>query len=197
MALTADNIVIAKGGHVYFAQTGSTLPQDTDPRDTLDNAFTEVGYISEDGASVSGGPDILEVLAWQSARPVRRETQRRDFSIGFGLLEWSAANLILAFGGGESIETATGVVRYNFPADEDALDEVSLVVDWEDSGFKHRMVWERGNVTEASESSLIRTGASILPVTYNVLDGETLTNSEGNKVPGFYVSDSPAFTPVS
>jgi hypothetical protein len=197
MALDANNIVIAKGGRVYFAESGTALPAATDPRTTLNAGFVDAGYITEEGVSTSGTPDILEVLTWQGARPARREVQRRDFSLSFSILEWKAENLVLAFGGGEVIQTAAGVGSYNFPADQDALDELSMVVDWEDLGHEWRLIWERGNVSEAAESSLIRTGASALPVTYSVLDGETLTNSEGNIVPGRIVSDHPEFTPVS
>jgi hypothetical protein len=197
MAQDAVEIVIAKKMAVYFAPTGTTLPANTSPRTTLAGEFVEAGFTTEDGVAVRGTPDILEVMSAQAARPVRREVQRRDFALQYAFQQWNSANLAHAFGGGEAVETAPGVTTYYFPADEDALDEVSVVADWEDQGFKHRMIWERGNVTEGIESSLIRTGPSLLPVTYSVLDGETLTNAEGNKVPGIYVTDSPAFSPVS
>lgn len=187
----ASEIVVAKGGAVYFAPKGTTLPANTAPRNTLDGRFLEVGYASEDGVVLNATPDILEIMAWQSGRPVRRDAQTRNYTVSFGLLQWNSENLTLAFGGGSAYTTAAGVTTYEWPADTDALDEVALVVDWEDQGYKHRMVWERGNVTDGVETNLIRTGPATLPVTYSVLDPATLS------IPGFYVTNSPAFGPVS
>lgn len=187
----AREIVIAKNGAIYTAPVGTTLPDNTDPRDTLDNKFLEVGYVSEDGAHLTASPDILNVMAWQSSRPVRRDVNTREITLAFGMLQWNSENLALAFGGGSAYTTAAGVTTYEFPADEDPLDELSIVVDWEDRGYEYRVVFDNGNVTEGVDFDLVRTGPSILPVTYSVLAPQTLD------IPGFFVTNDPAFGPVS
>lgn len=198
MAPDPQKIVIAKGGTVYSALLGVTLPSFTDPRGSLDTDFHEVGYYSEDGVALSNTPDILEVTADQAARPVRRDVQMRSFTASFGLLEWDSENLTLSFGGGRVRQVAAGVVNYDPPADEDPLDEITLVIDWEDKGNYYRLVHERGNVTEASETTLSRRSAALLPVTYSGLDGTgAITNADGNTLAWRLVTDDPNFAPVS
>lgn len=197
MANDATEIVIAKNGTIHSALLGASLPALTDPRATL-TGYDTVGYYSEDGVALSNAPDILEVVADQAARPVRREAQMRAFTATFGLLQWNSQNLLLSFGGGRVRQTAAGVVRYDPPADEDPLDEVTLVIDWEDKGYEYRIIHERGNVTEATETTLSRRSAALLPVTYSGLDGTgALKDQENQNLPWVLVTDDPNFSPES
>lgn len=182
MTQDATEIVVAKGGAVYVAPSGTALPDKTDPRDALDPLFTEVGYVTEDGAVIGADVDLLEIMSWQKARPVRREANTRNFSAQVGLEQWNAHNLTLAFGGGVATETASGVFCYEFPTDVDPLDELALIIDYEDQGSDWRIVYASGNVTEGVESSLIRTAAAVLPVTYRALED-----------PPYLVTDAPSF----
>lgn len=197
MAPDPTEIMIAKDGTIHTALLGVTLPAVTDPRASLDSDFNEVGYYSEDGVGLSNGLDLLEVMSDQSARPTRREAQTRNTGLTWAMQQWNAQNMILAYGGGRSHEAAAGVVVYDPPADGDALDEVSLILDWDDKGYEYRIIFERGNVTEGSESSLQRRAAAVLPVSFSVLDGVTLTNPDGKIVPWRFVTNDPAFAPVS
>jgi hypothetical protein len=187
----SSQLVVAKGGRVHVAPSGTPLPGDTDPREALDAAFLDVGYVTEDGVTLSGSPNVNEFMAWQSGRAVRRDVDTRDFQLSFTLEQWNGDNLQLAFGGGSVEETDPGVFRYDFPGDEDALDENAIVVDWEDRGRLFRTVWERGNVMEGVETNLVRTGLALLPVVFKVLEPDTL------EVPGFLVTDDDNFAPGS
>lgn len=182
MAQDSAEVLIAKGGAIYAAPRGTTLPADTDPRDTLDAAFEDVGYVNEDGAAFSSPVSLLEIMAWQSARPIRRDVETRDYQIAFNCEQFNAANLTLALAGGAGAETDPGVVRFDFPGDEDPLDEIALVVDWEDRGYFYRLVYEDGNSTEGFDTSLVRTAAALIPVTYKALETAP-----------FLVTDDPGF----
>lgn len=186
MAQDSQEILIAKGGKIYAAPRGTTLPGDTDPRDTLDAAFEDTGFHADTGAALTAPISLLEIMAWQSARPVRRDVQTRDYQIAFNCEQFNTGNLQLAVGGGSAAETAPGVVRFDFPGDDDALDEVALVVDWEDRGNLFRLVFEDGNSTEGLDTTLVRTAAALLPVTFSALETAP-----------FLVTDDPAFTPAS
>lgn len=50
------------GGHVYRAPLGTALP--TDAITTLNSAFIDMGYISEDGVTNSNSPESETVNAW-------------------------------------------------------------------------------------------------------------------------------------
>ncbi len=171
MAANADNVLVGSGGTIYIAPTGTTMPTNIDG--ALNAAFEEVGYISEDGITISAGVETAEVGAFQSFYPVRRLVTGRTLDLSFALREWREATLLLAFGGGEVAEAA-GVYTYTPPAAGDALFERAMVVEWRDGDKDYRLVVPRGVVTESVETNITRSSAADLPVTFSVLsDDET------------------------
>lgn len=163
----ATELVVASYGTVNVAPVGTPLP--SSPTASLNVAFTELGYVTEDGVTISVSPEIEEFMAWQSRQAVRRELTGQEIQLSFELEQWNDETIILAFGGGE-VTTAGGVSRYDFPTDEAALDERSLVVDWKDGDKSWRVVCERGNVTDAVETNLNRSNLAVLPINFKALD---------------------------
>lgn len=162
----ASKIVVAQRGSVYIGTVGDAV--DEDPDVTLGAGFTELGYTTEDGASFSASADVTDVNAWQSATPVRRIVTGRGVQASFTLEEWSDENFSLAFGGGDwTVDSGVGI--YTPPADEDALSEYQLVIDFQDGDKKGRLVIFRGNVADSVETTLSRTGAAVLPITFTGL----------------------------
>lgn len=182
---TAETVV-ATTGDVYIAPVGSTAPTDADS--ALAAAWYKVGYISEDGVTFSHAPEIEEFAAWQSRQPIRREAVGSVDSIAFGIIQWNAETVKLAFGGGTVTEPTPGEFKYSFPSDDDALDERAIVVDFQDGDtFIGRLHFERGSVTEAVEVNLVRSALAVLPVTFSVLA------PTGGGSPGSFFSSSAAF----
>lgn len=187
MTLLADELVVAASGHVYFAPVGTSLPDlGDDPTDSLDAAFIEAGYVTEDGATLSVGSEVTDYNAWQSLQPVRREKTAQDISVTFSLEQYNQDNIPFAFGGG-SVDSSGGVFFYEFPQAGDSLDERSLVVDAEDGDNNYRFVFPRGNVTEAVESQFQRNALAVLPITFKALE------PLGGGSPGFFNTDAAAF----
>lgn len=185
----AEEIRIAKNGAISVAPVGTALPDGETPgdvTDALDAAFTNLGYASDDGATFSVTPEILEVPAWQARTPVRRDLQAQALRTSFTLLQINAYTVQYAFGGGAISEPSPGLYRYDFPEEEDALDERSLIVDWQDGGSHYRLVVPRGNVTEAVETNLVRSAAQQLPITHDALEPD-----DGGLA--YILSDDPAF----
>lgn len=80
---TASNVSVGKpavAGAVFVADIGTTLP--TDAVTALDNAFTPLGYVSEDGLTNSMSIDSDEVKAWGGDTVLTLQT---GFSDTFGL----------------------------------------------------------------------------------------------------------------
>lgn len=80
---TASNVSVGKpavAGAVFVADIGATLP--TDAVTALDNAFTALGYVSEDGLTNSMSIDSDEVKAWGGDTVLTLQT---GFSDTFGL----------------------------------------------------------------------------------------------------------------
>jgi hypothetical protein len=184
----ANELLVASSGSVYVAPVGTTLP--TSATASLNAAFTELGYVTEDGVSLNVEPQIEEFMAWQSRQPVRRELTGQDITVSFSLEQWNSDSIILAFGGG-SVTEAGGQYTYNFPADTEALDERALVVEWKDGTKDYRAVFARGNVTDSVETSLTRSNLAVLPITFKALEP-----SAGGAA-AYIVTDDTAFTAAS
>src|SRR5436190_20024423 len=121
MAWNNENeIVVAGNGQVYVAPKGTALP--TDPVAALNANFLGLGYIADDGATITVTPEIGEWSAWQSRTPVRREKTAMQVEVSFGLMQWDEDSVPFAFGGG-SVSGSAGSYRYDLPADDAALDE--------------------------------------------------------------------------
>jgi len=184
----ADELVVASNGAVYFAPVGTTLPAiGSDPTAALAAAFVGAGFITEDGATLSVGADVTDFMAWQSRQAIRREKESQEIQFTFSFQQWNEENIPFAFGGGEVVDEGGGLFSYQFPADDDALDERSLVVDAQDGDKNLRFVFPRGNVTEAVETQFQRSAEAELPITYKVL-APTAGGS-----PGYLLTDAAGF----
>lgn len=180
------NILVGSNGTISVAPTGTTLPTTVDG--ALNAAFEAVGYISEDGITLSSSVEVSDIAAFQSLMPVRRVVTGRTMDVSFVLREWSAANVELAFGGGEVTE-AGGEYTYTPPAAGDALAEKAVVIDWNDGDKQYRLVCARVVATESVETNIVRTGAADLPITFSVMEDD-------NQVTWYLVSDDPALEPA-
>lgn len=63
-------------GAVFRAPLGSTLP--TSASATLDNAFKELGYVSDDGVTNSNAPESSNIKAWGGQVVLVVQTEKKD-----------------------------------------------------------------------------------------------------------------------
>lgn len=168
-----SEIRVFANGQVYVAPVGTALP--TTPTATLNAAFNGLGYISEDGATVSVGPEIQDIMAWQSRQAVRREVTSQAVTASFALLQWNEITVPFAFGGGSVTLVSAGNYKYELPT-TGALDERAVILEAADGTVNERIILPRCNVTEAVETNFVRTNAAMLPITVSALqpaDGST------------------------
>lgn len=185
MANDADAIVVGSNGSVYIGATSASAPTSVSSGLT---GFTDLGYVTEDGATFSDTKEITDINAWQSFYPVRKIVASKASTLAFGLREWKAHNIILAFGGG----TVTGSgSNYTYtPPDPGTIDERSLILDWQDGSKDYRLYLPRGIVSETVETNLTRTGSAVLPITFAV------TPADGQDAYKLFTND-PAFADYS
>jgi hypothetical protein len=181
----ADELVVAGNGQMYVGPVGTPLPSDADS--ALNGGFTGLGFITEDGATLTVTPEVSDFMAWQSRSPVRREKTSQEIQIAAALMQWNEETVPFAFGGGD-VSGSAGNYRYDLPSDEAALDERALVLDAIDGDTHLRWVFPRGNVTEAVEAAFQRANPASLPITF-----KALAPSAGES-PGYFLTDSAAFT---
>ncbi len=165
----ADNIVVGSNGHIYIAQTNTTLP--TTIGGALDNNFIDLGYLSEDGISLSSSVDVSDIVAFQSLLPVRKVVTGRTFELSFTVREFSQDAIKFAFGGG-SFASAGGTTTFTPPSPADGVYERSLVAEWSDGAKDYRIVINRCIVSDGVESTITRADAVDMPLTVSVLSSD-------------------------
>ena len=175
MPNNSNNVVVAGSGKVYVGPTTATAPTNyTNALVITAGNFSELGFISEDGATFTEGKDITDIGAWQSFYPLRKIVTGRTMEISFALREFNKRAVEFALGG--TVSTTAAEWKYVPPA-PDALTAKSLVLEWTDGTTKgYRLYVPTGLVTEAVETNLTRTSSADLPITFSATDPGTGTN---------------------
>lgn len=167
----ADEIIVAPFGHVYVAPVGTAQPSTI--ASSLNAAWIDLGYLSENGISGTFGVETTDIRAWQAETPVRRIITSRTGEISFELMEWSKDSVELAFGGGTWTEDAGDLMHYVFPTADNSISEKALLFDVED-GLTHLMFcFERCTLSGGGSFQFVRGAAAVLPVTLGLLANET------------------------
>jgi len=179
MPQDATDVTVAGTGAVYVAPLGTPLPDDLDP---LAAPWVDVGFVSDDGVTITFSRDTEEINAWQTAEPVRVLTTAEPKTIAFELLQFDRDTVALAFRGGSF--TATSPYVYTPPA-AGATQEVAMVIEAIDGAETFRWCWPRVGLSgEDIEIQLVRSDAMRLPLTFDALAAS---------VPWQIVSDSDSF----
>lgn len=101
MALDATRVLVGTAdqtnatGAIFSAPLGTTVP--TSAVDTLDAAFTDSGYVSQDGLSFSPTISTSDVSEWNGSL-VRRIKESFDGTLSWSHLETSEQSLKNTFG---------------------------------------------------------------------------------------------------
>lgn len=164
MTLDATNVEVAVTGAVYLAPLGTTLP--TSSADELDEAFKDVGYISEDGITETPEEDTQEIRAWQNGDVVRRLLTSHEIQYGFTMIEINEVSLTAYYGNYDA-----GTVRVTGAP----LPRQSMVIDVIDEGKLRRRVAPVAGIVERGEVSLTNSEATGLEVTVSCYPDATET----------------------
>lgn len=195
MPIDSSEVVVGGDGHVFVAPAGTAVPTDIT---ALSAAYIDVGYISEDGVTFTGGAEIEDIPAWQSFYPVRKIITARSAAVEFVMRQWNGENLKLAFGGGQVV-TAAGKTFYR-PPDPSEFDTRVMVVEWEDGAETYRLVVPRGLVSGETSTSVSRSSAADLPISFAITPSgaaQTLTTPTAGELatqPWYILTDAAAFT---
>jgi hypothetical protein len=163
---------------------GSTEPASISV--ALDAAFTELGYANEDGVKFTDGKTLQPIRVWQEFYEVRNIVTEREARVAFSLVQWNPDTVTLAFGGGTVTEDVADTEFKYEPPDPEDVDERAAAVEWVDGTRNYRLIVPKCQVVENVETDLVRTGASLLPITLGVL------GVSGAK-PWYLQTDDPAF----
>jgi hypothetical protein len=182
MALEPTHVTVAGTGAVYVAPEGTALPTDLAVPPA---AWSDVGFVGEDGVSFTFSRDQEEINAWQSADPVRVLITNEPKTIEFELLEFDRVSLLLAFRGG-AFAGAAAPYTYT-PPDPGVSDVRAMLIDGKDGALSFRFAFPRVQLQGDLEFALLRTDALRLSMEFGVLASATKWSIISD-LPGFAVA---------
>jgi len=145
MALDSDNVRVAVTGAVYVAPTGTTGPNYAD--DTLDVAFTDLGYVSADGIVETIDRSTEQIRSWQDGSLVREITSEGTYSVELTFIETNQDVVELYYGGSLS----SGSINID---PRSSGGRQSFVIDVIDGTSIERTYISSGEITSVGERTL-------------------------------------------
>lgn len=137
----------ATGGAVFFAATSATLP--TNASTQLDNAFTSLGYVSEDGVTNSDSKGYESIKAWGGDTVHMFASEHTD-TFQMTLIEAMDINVLkLVYGSANVTGTLATGIAIASDASEDG--NYAFVIDMIFNGALKRIVIPNGKVTEVGD----------------------------------------------
>lgn len=161
------------GGAVYRAPLGTALP--TDAVTALNEAFVDMGYVSEDGVTNSNTIESDDIKAWGGDTVLALQTDKTD-TFAMTLIESMNINVLKAVFGDSNVTgtLADGIV---VKANADEQEDAAWVIDMIARGnVKHRVVIPSGKISEVGDTVYSDTEAVGFEVTVTATqdtDGNT------------------------
>ena len=151
MATTATNVTVGKpkvGGAVHWAPLGTTLP--TSATAALNEAFVDLGYVSEDGLTNNNSPESDTVKAWGGDTVLSLQTDRPD-TFSLTLLEAMNEDVLKTVYGSDNV-TKDGSGNITVKATADTMPSGSWVFDMIVKGGRaKRIVVPNGTISELGD----------------------------------------------
>lgn len=160
MAIDATEVRVASDGRIRVGNVGTLAPADAVA--APDVGWTDLGYASEDGVTITPSMDTEDINAWQSAVPVRRIVTGSTLEVGFTLIQSNAETMALYF------NATVNAGNFEIPVAPDPL-ERALLVDWIDGGENFRLLIPRAQLSETGEATLARGEAVGFELTFTAL----------------------------
>ncbi len=136
------------GGAIHWAPLGSTLP--TSAVASLDTAFVELGYVSEDGLTNNNSPESDTVKAWGGDTVLNLQTDRPD-TFALTLLESLNTDVLKIIYGSSNV-TVDGNGNITVKATADEMTSGAWVFDMILKGGRaKRIVVPNGTISELGE----------------------------------------------
>lgn len=136
------------GGAIHWAPLGSSLP--TSATASLDAAFVELGYVSEDGLTNNNSPESDTVKAWGGDTVLNLQTDRPD-TFALTLLESLNTDVLKTIYGASNV-TVDGSGNITVKATADEMPSGAWVFDMILKGGRaKRIVVPNGTISELGE----------------------------------------------
>lgn len=169
MAKTSTEVRLAPSGSIYIAPILTAAP--TDVTTALPVAWSELGYVDEDGVSITPSIDVGDIRMWQSAAAVKRVLNSVDFDISFVMGQTNIATTEAFFLGASWTDDNTTATLDVSSNPQISANEFAMIIEWEDGeGHKTRFYAARGTISDRDAMKLTRGDATKYGITYKVMD---------------------------
>lgn len=170
--LDADEALLGNANHlgVYVAPVGTTAPAVT--LTELASPWETLGWVSEDGVSISPERSIEQLKAWQSPSAIKTVLTEFSITIDMELLQHNPVTLSHYWG--QAVATpVSGDLTMPIDVMSDNAPKTALIVDTRDGDQIARYLFYKAQVTAVGELGISRGGFQALPVTFTALDPGT------------------------
>ena len=174
-----ENVTYGKpkvGGAVSVAPLGTVLP--TDAKTALNEAFKNLGYISEDGLNNANSPESEKIKAWGGEVVLATQTEKPD-TFTYKLIEALNIDVLKEIYGDKNVtgtlETGITIEATSDPAEPHAI-VIEMILK---GGIIKRIVIPNGVITEIGEINYTDEDAVGYEVTIEALpNGGNKTHTE-------------------
>lgn len=167
MTIDSTEVHLAPYGDVYVAPVGTALPANATV--ALNASFSSLGYIDEDGVSITPGVDVTEINMWQSATPVKTTLDTISLEVSFNMGQINQTTWGLFFFVG-SWTNNFGQAKMTVPSNPGSQ-EKAIIIWWQDeNNDDYRLVIPRAFLKDRETLQLVRNNAQLTGVTFGALD---------------------------
>lgn len=150
--MNTQNVTAAKpktGGAIYRAPIGSKLP--TTYAETLDTAFKNLGYVSEDGVTNGNSPSGDKVKAWGGTTVMNYSEDKPD-TFKLKLIEAFNPDVLKTIYNDKNVTVASGTGDISVTATAEDMAQYAWVIDMILKGNRaKRIVIPIASITEMEE----------------------------------------------
>lgn len=165
--IDSSEVRLAPTGKVKVAPLGTALP--TNATMATNAAFKDLGYIDEDGCSLTPGVELTDIMMWQSAVPVKTTLDTISFEVQFNMGQVNQDTWGLYFFVG-SWTNNFGQAKMQIPSSPGSQ-EKALIIEWvDDLSDDCRLVIPTAVLTDRESLQLVRNNAQLTGVTFRALD---------------------------
>ena len=166
--LDAANILLGlnNGAGVYLGPPGEPLP--TDLADPFDPPWIPVGYVSDDGVTLSSSTESESLTPWQSTSPVRTIITGKEVTLQFVMWETTPVTMGLWFDVDPPV-AAAGVLTFDVPSNAGGL-LYSVALDVADQATIFRVCFPRAQLSDSGDTTISRGSAIGWDATLSALD---------------------------
>ncbi|WP_433434502.1 hypothetical protein [Nonomuraea sp. CA-141351] len=171
----ANDIRFAPHGRILMASANTPMPALPTPQTAFDETtavtgFTDLGYVSEEGAEIVPSLSTNDIPVWQSAAPATTVITGAGLTVAFRLMQFDPDSTALFFGGTWVKGTGTPVTStLTLPSTPELITK-ALIIMWGDATRVAALYIPRAQVSEREGFTLTRVDPNALSMTFKALD---------------------------